>query len=416
VNQRIVTLFFLLAAFTGWFPSARAALPTLQKSVVTRVESQLATQSPETWELVDVQPYGFTDDGTPLALFVFVELPDTFDMFAPVSTRAGPETHTRVLYVVQPVLGLDVMRTVDDAGNLIGNDALRQTPWKSLVLNNQSMFSGIAETVSKLLDQNIGPKGPQIAHLRSNEYKHIGTVLNWFGEGVGLTFDMLNRGAATVEYNVSGMLSAPYEIMDMATQKYLGTPFDVVSVEWAQSNNSFGGPYMMLDDTILGGAIAFGRYNRAVLRGYNVVSDVRIPYRAPTAVSKLDYVPTSGVSLQGQAGRTTTILGNYQMDMRHIIDELGNVKSLDFGPNPGGFNILNVPDELYINPNQFWNGFNRPWLDEALFRGDNFIYATDPAMPVLRRLNPETGMFELSGFGREYLHLRRNGASSSLSY
>lgn len=104
--RRLQILLFLLAAFTGWLPNLRAALPTLQKSVETRVESQLATQSSETWELVDVQPYGFTDDGTPLALFVFVELPAPFDMFSPVSTRAGPETHTRVLYVVQPILGL----------------------------------------------------------------------------------------------------------------------------------------------------------------------------------------------------------------------------------------------------------------------------------------------------------------------
>jgi hypothetical protein len=35
-----------------------------------------------------------------------VELPDPFDMYAPVRTRSGPETNTRVLYVVQPVLGL----------------------------------------------------------------------------------------------------------------------------------------------------------------------------------------------------------------------------------------------------------------------------------------------------------------------
>lgn len=110
MNQRIVTLFFLLAAFTGWLPSVRAALPTLQESLEIRVESQLAVQSPETWELVDVHPFGFLEDGTPLALFVFVKLPDAFDLFAPVSTRAGPKTHTRVLYVVQPVLGLDIIQ------------------------------------------------------------------------------------------------------------------------------------------------------------------------------------------------------------------------------------------------------------------------------------------------------------------
>ncbi|MCH8512812.1 MAG: hypothetical protein LAT83_14345, partial [Kiritimatiellae bacterium] len=42
------------------------------------------------------------------------ELPDSFDMFSPVSTRAGPKTHTRVLYVVQPFLGLTTVKEYQD--------------------------------------------------------------------------------------------------------------------------------------------------------------------------------------------------------------------------------------------------------------------------------------------------------------
>ncbi len=110
MNGRVRILFFILAAF-AWLAPVQAALPSLQHSLESPAALETLTVESATWKLVDVQSCGFTDDGTPLALFVFVELPDPFDMFAPVSTRAGPETHTRVLYVVQPVLGLDVMRT-----------------------------------------------------------------------------------------------------------------------------------------------------------------------------------------------------------------------------------------------------------------------------------------------------------------
>jgi hypothetical protein len=33
--------------------------------------------------------------------------------------------------------------------------------------------------------------------------------------------------------------------------------------------------------------------------------------------------------------------------MQYIIDELGNVKTTNIGPNNDGFNVLNIPDELY---------------------------------------------------------------------
>lgn len=138
--------------------------------------------------------------------------------------------------------------------------------------------------------------------------------------------------------------------------------------------------------------------------------------RAANKVARLDYVPTSGAVLEGQAGRTSTILGNYQMDMKHIIAEMGNVKSLDFGAKPGGFNVLNVPDNLYKTPAQFWREYNKPWLGMALQRGDNMIFTTTPKFDVLTRINPATGKVELSGFGREYLFLRQNGLGSKLSY
>ena len=126
------------------------------------------------------------------------------------------------------------------------------------------------------------------------------------------------------------------------------------------------------------------------------------------------------VLLQAQEGRTTTILGSYNNDMRSVLGELGNIKSTDFGPKVGGFNVLNVPDNLYISPKQFWSEYNQNFLRSAVSRNDNILMATRPAFDVadvktgfsvLARPNPTTGMMELSGFGREYLMLRRTGYS-----
>ncbi len=64
---------------------------------------------------------------------------------------------------------------------------------------------------------------------------------------------------------------------------------------------------------------------------------------------------------------------------RIINDELKTAKNVDFGPKTSGFNVLNVPDEMYKSADQFWNDFNKPFLDKAIERGDSIVLATDPA-------------------------------------
>ena len=125
---------------------------------------------------------------------------------------------------------------------------------------------------------------------------------------------------------------------------------------------------------------------------------------------RLNYKPTSGVELVSTPGKTTTVLGTYIKDTRYIVEELGNTKSTDFGPKPNGFNLLNVPDDLYQNPKQFWNEYNQSWLDNAISRNDNILMATKPEFKTgsLFRQN-SSGKLELSGFGKEYYHLRKNG-------
>ena len=124
---------------------------------------------------------------------------------------------------------------------------------------------------------------------------------------------------------------------------------------------------------------------------------------------KLDYITSSGLELEATQGKTTTILGTYSSDTKAILDELGNIKSLDFGPKDGGFNLLNTPDELYVSPDQFWNEYNKPWLDNVISRDDIIKIATEPTWDNLTRVNVITGKTELTGFGREYTYLMQHG-------
>ncbi|MEG0411159.1 MAG: hypothetical protein RR538_09400 [Erysipelotrichaceae bacterium] len=102
-------------------------------------------------------------------------------------------------------------------------------------------------------------------------------------------------------------------------------------------------------------------------------------------------------------------MGTYKDDTAAILDELGNVKSTDFGPRKGVFNLLNTPDELYKTPLQFWIEYNKPWLDNAIERGDILKIATEPTQNKLYRINNVTGKTELTGFGREFRYLQEHG-------
>ncbi|WP_273321550.1 hypothetical protein [Vallitalea guaymasensis] len=121
--------------------------------------------------------------------------------------------------------------------------------------------------------------------------------------------------------------------------------------------------------------------------------------------TKLNYNPTSGTKLVATPGKTSTVLGRYGDDIQYVIKELKLKKTLDYSGNPGGFNVLNVPDELYVNPQQFWDEFNAPFLDKAISRGDVIIMATEPVGSALR--DAITG--QLTGFGREFEYLKNAG-------
>lgn len=114
------------------------------------------------------------------------------------------------------------------------------------------------------------------------------------------------------------------------------------------------------------------------------------------------------MKLEPTKGKTTIILGKIAKDTGKIKEETGDFKSLDFGNRDGGFNILNVPDELY-DPNTFWENYNKPWLSNAVERGDIIKIATEPTEDNLFRINWYTGEKEFSAYGYEINYLKQQG-------
>lgn len=66
--------------------------------------------------------------------------------------------------------------------------------------------------------------------------------------------------------------------------------------------------------------------------------------------------------------------------------------------------MLNTPNNYYITAEQFWNEYNKPFLDAAIDRGDKFIMAT----PINDK-TIYTATNQLTGYGREYKYLKANG-------
>ncbi|WP_332744643.1 DUF6862 domain-containing protein [Hydrogenophaga sp.] len=128
---------------------------------------------------------------------------------------------------------------------------------------------------------------------------------------------------------------------------------------------------------------------------------------------------SSPVGLQTSAGvipanphKTTTVLGRWQTDMKSVINgQLHAPKSEDFGARPGGFNVLNVSKEVEkAADGQFFEKINRPFLDEAINRGDDIALASIP----FHRSDVITSSGQLKGmYARELDHLIRNNYKPS---
>lgn len=106
------------------------------------------------------------------------------------------------------------------------------------------------------------------------------------------------------------------------------------------------------------------------------------------------------------------------------------------GPNPGGINILRSPQWSAIQAkykgilesgdmlrywrtvtDEFWEAVNKPWLDEAIARGDNFRFVSNPTDDIAIHVTDPKGRFVLdeagnrikSIFGREVDYLMSKG-------
>ena len=128
--------------------------------------------------------------------------------------------------------------------------------------------------------------------------------------------------------------------------------------------------------------------------------------RSKGGSATLNHNATSGVKLTSTPGKTTTVLGRYSSGTRDIIEELNLPKSMDFSGKPGGFNLLNTPDNLYtkLGPDGFWEKYNKPFLDAAISRGDEMLMSTPINNSTLY-----TEFGELTGYGREYYYLLSKG-------
>lgn len=93
---------------------------------------------------------------------------------------------------------------------------------------------------------------------------------------------------------------------------------------------------------------------------------------------------TTNGEIRAAPGVTTTLLGNYTPDMKKVLDELKYPETWNFGAKSGGFNALNIPKAdfealMAKGPDEFWQVANKPFLDEAIARGDRFILGTKPS-------------------------------------
>lgn len=108
--------------------------------------------------------------------------------------------------------------------------------------------------------------------------------------------------------------------------------------------------------------------------------------------------------------KTTTVLGKYDYQgsgTKEALEILNYPKTYDIGEKSGGFNLLNIPDgpaSRTDSDGNFWILYNKPLLDEAVKRGDDFALTTLPTASsknhFIDKLGRPVGMY---GKELEYL-------------
>jgi len=94
-------------------------------------------------------------------------------------------------------------------------------------------------------------------------------------------------------------------------------------------------------------------------------------------------VSTKSLSIAGKLvnlsrEKVNTILGRYKPDIKDLFDNLGSYKNVGLGEVNGGINLLNRPQHYeYLSAEQWWNTWNKQWLENAIKRGDDIYLATE---------------------------------------
>ncbi len=114
-------------------------------------------------------------------------------------------------------------------------------------------------------------------------------------------------------------------------------------------------------------------------------------------------VSTKSLSIAGKVvnlskEKVNTILGRYNPDIKELFNNLGSYKNVGLGENKGGVNLLNRPRHYdYFSPEQWWNTWNKNWLETAINRGDDIYLATEVSLSKLIDVTkkPTTFSFEI---------------------
>ncbi len=138
--------------------------------------------------------------------------------------------------------------------------------------------------------------------------------------------------------------------------------------------------------------------NLNLWRSTACLEDDRFVNTAGSVLRKIDdFIPSSGTQLIANSNKTTTLLGRWSPDMQvikgkmlpnefNVGTEFGTVTS-----NNGAFNFLNIPDNLAnAAGSNFFNLYNKPWLQQAIHRGDDIVLATRPTLKA-NFIDPITG-------------------------
>lgn len=119
------------------------------------------------------------------------------------------------------------------------------------------------------------------------------------------------------------------------------------------------------------------------------------------------------VTLTPNPEKVTTIVGKWSHDTGPFIDELGpthwnmfsaNIDGTQVAKN-GKFNLLNIDlSGKNLTEQQIWEQLNKPWLEQAMERGDDIVLASDP-------INLRTGFYE-----RELDFIKENATKYGYNY